>query len=298
MLLAAAFMTAYYTFRLYFRVFEGPEVVPTGPAGDHAGPDEPMARQEAVASDSAVRAGDVYESGVDEGVAHDKVHHPAPDHAGHGHAGHGHAGHGHDDHGHHDHEPWIMIAPLAVLALGAVLAGFINTPLWHGLGDFLGRSPSFQLGFLKAQAFYGNVDPLPWGQPGAHGEVPWLGLILGSIISLAGIGTAWFFHLHDREAATRLAGHLKGLTRAMEGKYWVDEAYQYGVVEPLRFAGRILAFLDKWLIDGLVTAVAWVPQLGGWGLKLTTQRGRLQGYAVTMLIGVAVILLFVFNPFA
>ena len=35
-------------------------------------------------------------------------------------------------------------------------------------------------------------------------------------------------------------------------------------------------------------------QAGGFALKLTTQRGYLQGYAVTMLLGVAVILLVVF----
>ena len=185
-----------------------------------------------------------------------------------------------------------------MLAVGAVLAGFINTPLWHGLGDFLGQSPSFALGYAKAQAFYGDVDPLPWGQPGAHGSVPWLGLITGAIVSIAGIATAWFFHLHDREAATRLAGKMRGLTRAMEGKYWVDEAYQYGVVEPLRLLGRVLGFLDKWLIDGVVRTIAFVPELSGHALKLTTQRGRLQGYAVTMLLGVAVILLFVFYPYA
>ena len=36
-----AFMTAYYTFRLYFRVFEGPRKVPAAPAHGH-GHDAPM----------------------------------------------------------------------------------------------------------------------------------------------------------------------------------------------------------------------------------------------------------------
>ncbi len=34
-MLFAALMTAYYTFRLYFRVFEGPEVIPPAPADGH-----------------------------------------------------------------------------------------------------------------------------------------------------------------------------------------------------------------------------------------------------------------------
>ena len=84
-LIATAFMTAYYTFRLYFRVFEGPEVIPAGPADGHGHGHEPEHAQEAVASHSAVvtrRHGT--RAAIDQGVAHDKAHHPAPDPAGHG----------------------------------------------------------------------------------------------------------------------------------------------------------------------------------------------------------------------
>ena len=35
--------------------------------------------------------------------------------------------HGHD-HEHHNHEPLLMIAPLALLAIGALLAGYLNFP--------------------------------------------------------------------------------------------------------------------------------------------------------------------------
>jgi hypothetical protein len=47
-------------------------------------------------------------------------------------------------------------------------------------------------------------------------------------------------------------------------------------------------------VDGLVWAVSFIPQASGWSLKLTTQRGYLQGYAATMLFGIAVILLIIF----
>jgi hypothetical protein len=51
---------------------------------------------------------------------------------------------------------------------------------------------------------------------------------------------------------------------------------------------------DKWVIDLLVGGIAMVPQAAGFALKLSTQRGYLQGYALTMILGVAVILLFIF----
>src|SRR5689334_6330130 len=55
-----------------------------------------------------------------------------------GHASHG----GHDDHGHgHGHgahaiheSPGVMTTPLVILAAGSILAGYIGTPKWMGLG--------------------------------------------------------------------------------------------------------------------------------------------------------------------
>jgi NADH-quinone oxidoreductase subunit L len=92
LLVVAALMTSFYSWRLYFMTFEG-----------------------------APRWG---------GHGHDA--HGHDDHAhGHGQDDHAHAAHGHDDHGHghgHDHKPHesplVMLIPLAVLSLGAVAAGF------------------------------------------------------------------------------------------------------------------------------------------------------------------------------
>ena len=281
-MLLTAFITAYYTFRLYFRVFEGPELIPTGPAEGHVGHDlhDDMAAEEdahGVASESAIEAHDAAESGVD--------------------APHNPHGPGTDPHGHgeHDHEPLIMIVPLAVLALGAVLIGYINTPVWHGLGDFIGGSPSLALGFEKAKLAFPKVDGIGYGQ---HGETEWLeviiGLLVGAAVSIAGIAAAWYFHLKDRAAGEKLAARFGLLTSGMEAKYWVDEIYQYAIVEPLRYVGVGFFFFDRVIVDGLVWLVSFIPQLGGFTLKLTTQRGHLQGYAASMLFGIAVILLLIF----
>jgi NADH-quinone oxidoreductase subunit L len=96
--LAVALMTAYYTFRLFFRVFHGPLVLPAT-AGHH----EP--------------------SPFD-----------LPDAHGHGDAAHGNAAHGtahgHDDHSHAAHKPNdgspLMWLPLLVLSLGAIGAGYLG----------------------------------------------------------------------------------------------------------------------------------------------------------------------------
>ena len=197
----------------------------------------------------------------------------------------------------------IMILPLVVLAIGALFAGLLNLPtspdnFGHKLGHFLGQSPSFSLGYMKAkQGFAGYVDPIPFGQPRTADdpyEFHIAPLIIGGAVAIAGILVAYLFHLKDRARAERMAAGMPGVTRTLEAKYWVDQIYQAGIVEPLRSLGRAFFLIDRFVVDGLVWAISFVPMLSGFALKLTTQRGYLQGYAAVMLLGIAVILMVIF----
>jgi NADH-quinone oxidoreductase subunit L len=259
-LLLTAFLTAYYTFRLYFRVFRGPLVLPEPPGGTHG-------------------------HGAHDANADVQSH-----------------GHGHGD-AHHNYEPLSMMLPLAILVIGAIFAGYLNWPELEGrqrsLGSFLGQSPSFVRGFLAAQ----DVQPALSGSNfGLHGvsrgpeehELFSPVMILSAFVALMGIGLAWALHLSDRARAERIAGGLAPLTRLLEAKYWVDEIYDAMIVQPLWRLGQTFFWIDRILVDGIVGAMGWVPQLSGAALKLTVQRGYLQGYAAAMLFGVAIILLIIF----
>ena len=119
-------------------------------------------------------------------------------------------------------------------------------------------------------------------------------MIASILIAFLGVLLAYLLHLRDRQRAERIAAGLQPLTGLLEAKYFVDEIYQNGIVEPMRRLGDAFFVIDRYIVDGLVWLVGFVPQLSGFALKLTTQRGYLQGYAVTMLFGIAVILLVVF----
>jgi NADH-quinone oxidoreductase subunit L len=102
LLVVAACMTSFYSWRLYFMTFEGK---PRWGAGAHS-------------------------------HRHDDHPHAAHGHDDHSHASHAHA---HDDHGHgHDHtpheSPLVMLIPLGVLALGAVFAGLAFKGVFVGDG--------------------------------------------------------------------------------------------------------------------------------------------------------------------
>ena len=119
-------------------------------------------------------------------------------------------------------------------------------------------------------------------------------MVISALIAGCGVYMAYLMHLRDRSAGERLAQRFRGAARIFEAKYWIDEVYQNGIVEPLRNGSRGLFVIDRLVIDGLVRVFGFAPAAGGWVVRFTTQRGYLQGYAVMMLLGIAAILVFVF----
>jgi NADH-quinone oxidoreductase subunit L len=253
LMLFTAFLTAYYTFRLYFRVFQGPLVVPPPPPP---------------------HAQDTHGHQQSEDPAH------------------------HEEHHHHNHEPMLMMLPLALLTIGALLAGYINFPTAH-LGDFLGTSPSLAASYDMASTHAVVAPHLAEGygqivETAEHEPMISSLMIFSGLISLAGILAAFVLHLKNRPLGDKLAEDLGPVTRLLEGKYYVDEIYQAIIVNPLRAIGEFSYRFDRWIIDMLVNMSGWICQLSGYFLKFTTQRGYLQGYGAAMLLGIAVILLMMF----
>jgi NADH-quinone oxidoreductase subunit L len=254
-LLTTAFLTAYYTFRLYFRVFQGPLILP--------------------------------ESVREHGGAHG--HQPAP----------------HDAHKeHHSHEPAVMMIPLVILAIGALLAGYLNWPeRERSLSGLLHQSPSIQLAHRVAMASYPRaaVLPGPFGAEEADTDVRkkmadmhTRMMAISGLVAAMGIYVAFLLHRKYRAYGEELPYRFPRINRLLEGKFWVDEVYQAGIVETLRRFGRWFFAFDNYAIDGLIWIVSFMPQLSGFSLKLTTQRGSLQGYAALMLLALAVIFAVVF----
>jgi NADH-quinone oxidoreductase subunit L len=173
------------------------------------------------------------------------------------------------------------------------------------LAGFLGESPSLRQTFIYADAQKGPLDPAPFGQMERVEEQDkdviaatknlHLTMMLASfLISGAGIYLAYLLHLKYREKSVEIAARYPAIIRVLEGKYFVDEIYQRMIVEPLRALGRACVAFDNFIIDGILWLISFAPQASGFVLKVSTQRGYLQGYSVTMILGVVVILLYVF----
>jgi NADH-quinone oxidoreductase subunit L len=183
-----------------------------------------------------------------------------------------------------------MMIPLVVLAIGALFGGVLG--INDGLGKFLSHSPSFELAAKVAVGPQGGFGVESVGAAEETSKLPLMAL--SAVISLAGIGLAWFLHLKNRGLGDLIAKTLEPVCDLLEHKYWVDEIYQAAIVEPLRALGRYFFAFDRFVVDTIVNMLGFIPQFSGFILKLTVQRGYLQGYAAAMLLGVAAILLFVF----
>jgi len=185
--------------------------------------------------------------------------------------------------GSHPHEsPPVMLRPLYFLACGAIFAGYVGVTLKASPGEAF-------LGLLKPHGFvhdYLHDSTMVSHVPGAGGL--WI-MYLSSLVALGGIGLAWLRY----GGAPRVdpdAVSLGELWKLWSAKYWVDEIYDTAFVRPLRALADFLERIDRYGIDGLVWFVSAVPRGAGMALRFL-QQGALQGYALSMTVGVTLLLL-------
>ncbi|MCX6542865.1 MAG: NADH-quinone oxidoreductase subunit L [Acidobacteria bacterium] len=141
----------------------------------------------------------------------------------------------------------------------------------------------------QAQGEGGKADG-----PGATAEEHRAELSLmafSSGIAIAGIGLAGFFFLRRRDVTDRIAANFAGIHRLLLNKYYVDEAYDAVIVQPIfRVSERGLwKIVDAGLIDGAVNTAG--ASVSGWSEVLRRlQTGSIRAYALSIVVGVVVIL--------
>ncbi|MCC6427847.1 MAG: NADH-quinone oxidoreductase subunit L [Phycisphaerales bacterium] len=264
LLLLTAGLTAYYTFRVFFRVF-------VGPVEYHPG---------------------------DELHAHDDHGHDHDGHDAHGH-GDAHAGsHGHG-HGHaathdfHPHPPqWAINTVLATLSVLSIAAAGLYFMGPHG--GWVAKMIEHSTAALphahegageRAHGSFLGMDP--------HKVMYYVSAIVGTV----GILIAFYLHFMGRTTAAHsradaLASGLGPIAKAAQRKWYVDEIYDFLIVKPLWVIAHICHLIDKLLVDGLVDLFGWLPRLLGRTIR-PAQSGVLHGYAIGMAGGVVVVLLIV-----
>ncbi|WP_293909006.1 NADH-quinone oxidoreductase subunit L [Deinococcus sp.] len=164
----------------------------------------------------------------------------------------------------HDGDPLLSL-PLAVLAAGATLGGFLNVPGFLGGGHIL-------------DDFLGKVLPVEVHELPVSTE--WL--ITAVAVSAALLGLAWAYADHRRGALQN--GPLGNVsTQAL----YLDTLYRSVVGDGSKVISRGLDAFDNG-VDAGMTAVATNTGAPGWLVTLW-QSGFVRAYALSMLIGTALI---------
>jgi NADH-quinone oxidoreductase subunit L len=200
----------------------------------------------------------------------------------------------------HDAPPAMAIA-LVLLAVGSVAAGYIGVPKVIGgsnrIEAFLEPSfavPGIEAGVSGEAAGEASAAAKSAEAAEAHGgeggtELTLMAFSIG--IAFTGIGLAAYFFLRRRDVTDRIAANFAGAHRLLLNKYFVDEAYDAVIVQPIyRVSDRGLwKIVDVGLIDGAVNTAG--ESVSGWSQVLRLlQTGSIRAYALSIFVGVVVIL--------
>ncbi|HZD94490.1 MAG TPA: NADH-quinone oxidoreductase subunit L, partial [Candidatus Sulfotelmatobacter sp.] len=219
----------------------------------------------------------------------------APAHAAHGVASHSH-GHA-DDHAHGHggvHEsPWIMLAPLVILAVLSVIGGWVGVPKFMGGHNEFDRflTPVFEssrTAGAEGGAAIQEAQTPPLEQEKTSTE--WI--LTGISVAAAGFGLffAWLLYYKRPELPDRITAKIHGLYLLVLHKYYVDEGYGAIFVKPLLALSTIVFWrgVDQGIIDGLVNGAGSASK--GIGSELRRmQSGNIRSYAAWVAIGGAAV---------
>jgi NADH-quinone oxidoreductase subunit L len=104
-------------------------------------------------------------------------------------------------------------------------------------------------------------------------------------VTLVGVFVAWRIYLVGSPSAQRVAAMAPALYRFMANKYYVDEAYDFLFVRPIKwFFQRVDRWFDILTLDGLIDALAGLTR--GVALRArAVQSGYVRNYALGILFG-------------
>ncbi|TSE31320.1 NADH-quinone oxidoreductase subunit L [Tepidimonas thermarum] len=226
--LAGVFVTAFYSFRVYFLVFHGQERYDQNPDAHHG-----------------------HHGGHDE----------------------------HDDAKPHE-SPWVVTAPLLLLAVPSVVIGFLTIqPMLFG--DFLAASIEVHADKHPAMARFAEAFHGPLAMALHALSTPPL------YLAIAGAVSAWYLYLVRPDVPPRIAQALRPLVVVLENKYYMDWINERLIAPAARGIGMGLwKGGDRGVIEAGIVNLSWKVVGAVAGLVRRVQTGYLYHYAFVMILGV------------
>lgn len=161
--------------------------------------------------------------------------------------------------------PMSMVGPMVVLGVLSVASGYIQTP-WFG--SFLGE-------WLTDGAYHHEAAP------------GWIAVV-ATIVSLAGILLAWLMYGKRTVPRDWLSARAPHGYELLRRHYYVDDFYRWTVVALVSFISRLLAYVDRYLVEGIVRLVTGTVSAAA-SAGSRGQNGQAQTYGAVTVAGLAIL---------
>jgi NADH-quinone oxidoreductase subunit L len=171
-----------------------------------------------------------------------------------------------------------MKLPMTILAILALIGGFLQIP---GVDDTVTRflSPTFAGSRLYNLSASVGTD--------------WVGLIIGALIAIAGIGTAYRFYVARPGSSAALIARFGAVHSFLYNKWYFDELIDFLVVRPALWLGRFCgSVLEQGFIGGAVTGGTTGIIRACSAAVRRAQTGFLRYYAAVVIVGVSAMALY------
>jgi NADH-quinone oxidoreductase subunit L len=155
--------------------------------------------------------------------------------------------------------PNSMVIPMAILAVGAIFAGFIA--------------------FSK----YVTTDGYPF-----ETHIHWDIAIAAIVIAVIGIGVAWKLYAKENTVSERISQSLGAFYIAAKDKFYMDELYMFITKKIIfKYVSRPIAWFDRNIVDGFMNLVGNSTVSFSFRIR-KFQSGNLHQYAFVFGVGVLI----------
>jgi NADH-quinone oxidoreductase subunit L len=177
---------------------------------------------------------------------------------------------------------WIMLLPLAILAVLSVVGGWIGIP-----AALFGSN---RIEHFLDPVFANRAASEVVASTTGHGLELVLALV-SVLVAVAGFYIAYVFYYEKPETAAALAGRHRPAYNLVKNMYWVDEFYHAFLITPLlMFTRGILELVvDNGIVDGSGAAAGATTRGLAW-IERKQISGNIRSYAGWLAIGAAAVI--------
>ena len=228
--LAGVFVTAFYSFRMYFLVFHGKERFDQNPDAHH-----------------------------DHGHGHEVQHQPRE-------------------------SPWVVTAPLLLLAIPSVVIGYMTIDAML-IGDFLKDAITVNADKHPAMSELIKIyhGPVQMALHGFTAAPFWLGL--------AGVALAYYLYIVNPALPAAIKSRVEPLYTLLENKYYIDWFNENVLARGARMLGvGLWKGGDEKVIDGTLVNGSWKLVRWASGVVRKVQTGYIYHYALAMIMGIFILI--------